>query len=224
MDNFDKQQYEERYLNRFIKFGNDPRTLGWNGGASKINKRFEVLSSVGNINSCSLLDVGCGFGDLYGYLSKDFSFDYTGIDILPFLVEEAKKTYTLNNESNAPCFMEMDLLQQNIFSSNSIDYVVASGVFNAQLANTSMETHISNYVSKMFDICKIGVAVDFMTDYVDFKNEISHHTSPEWVFSFAKKLSKRVCLRHDYFPFEFCLYIYKNDSYSDNTVFEEAIQ
>ena len=53
--------------------------------------------------------------------------------------------------------------------------------------------------------------MDFITDYVDFKNKGTFYASPEKIFKISKKISKRVLLKHDYLPFEFCIYIYPDD-------------
>ena len=53
--------------------------------------------------------------------------------------------------------------------------------------------------------------MNFITDYVDFKNKDTFYTSPEKIFKIAKKFSKRILLRHDYLPFEFCIYVYTDD-------------
>jgi len=41
------------------------------------------------------------------------------------------------------------------------------------------------------------------------------------MFCIAKKLTRRVALRHDYMPFEFCLFLYKDDSKNKKNVFNE---
>ena len=48
------------------------KALGWRGEESQV-KRFEVLSTVGDLNGCSLLDLGCGYGDLKGYMDRRFN-------------------------------------------------------------------------------------------------------------------------------------------------------
>ena len=73
----------------------------------------------------------------------------------------------------------------------------------------------------MFDLSKCGVAVDFMSNYVDFKNNIAYYASPEKIFKICKGLTKRVILRYDYMPYEFAIYMYKNDNINkDKNVFE----
>ena len=52
------------------------------------------------------------------------------------------------------------------------------------------------------------LAIDFVTNYVDFKEDYLIYHSPEAMFRLAKSLTKRVVLRHDYPLYEFCLYLY----------------
>ena len=72
----------------------------------------------------------------------------------------------------------------------------------------------------MLDISKKGVAMDFLSTYVDYKTKGTFHTSPEHIFKIAKKLSKRVAIRHDYLPFEFCVYLYKQDQIDKDLSFK----
>ena len=73
----------------------------------------------------------------------------------------------------------------------------------------------------MFELCNKGVAIDFISTYVDFRNEKINYVKPEEIFSFCKTLSRCVLLRHDYMPFEFCIYIYKSDRIDERDVFTE---
>lgn len=210
MDDKDKEIYIDRYTERHTRYGYDPRTLGWGGGKEKQDYRFAHLAAVGEMSSQSILDVGCGFGDLYGYLiSNGWNGMYLGIDIVPVLIDQAKELWPSAE------FKIMDLLTNHI--DVHFDYVFASGVFNAKVNNN--QEHISTMLKRMYEIANIAVICDFMSTYVDFQQEIAFHTNPEWVFGIAKNLSRRVVLRHDYMPFEFCLYIYKNDDIIDNYIF-----
>jgi SAM-dependent methyltransferase len=206
MDSKDKENYIKRYTERFHQFGYDPRTLGWSDDKIKQKLRFIALANVGDLNNKTILDIGCGFGDFYGFL-KDLKINvnYIGIDIVPILLENAKKLWPSAN------FYEYDILNDNWLNLEA-DYVFASGIFNAKVQTLGGNTnYIEAMINKMFEISRVGVCADFFSSYVDYQHEIAYHTSPEWIFSVAKKLSKRICIRHDYLPFEFCLYIYKND-------------
>ncbi len=59
------------------------QSLGWKGDDSQ-QKRFDVLAGVADLNGTSILDLGCGQGDLKCFLDKRFSaFSYIGIDQMP---------------------------------------------------------------------------------------------------------------------------------------------
>jgi 2-polyprenyl-3-methyl-5-hydroxy-6-metoxy-1,4-benzoquinol methylase len=167
-----------------------------------------VLTEIGNLNGCSVLDVGCGFGDLCGFLIKrGIKVKYTGYDINPKFIRIAKETYPNVR------FEVRDIEECEI--KNKFDWVFASGVFEFKL----LAPYVKKMIRKMFEACKRGVAVDFMSSYVDFKTEDNYFASPEKMFSFCKTLSRRVVLRHDYMPFEFCVYVYKNDRIDERNVF-----
>jgi len=206
----EKRAIIKRYNERLKKYGYDPRTLGWFKNRQPI--RFKVLSEIGELNNCSILDVGCGFGDLYGFLlEKGLNVKYTGYDINPNLIKIAREVYP---EAR---FEVKDIEEEEV--NERFDWVFSSGVFNFK--TSCNEVFIQTMLRRMFQICRKGVAADFMSTYVDFKKEEIYYARPEDIFSFCKTLSKRVALRHDYMPFEFCVYIYKNDSINERNVFTE---
>lgn len=121
-------------------------------------KRFEELCKITKktkipLSNSSILDVGCGLGDLYGYIcssSKDFT--YFGVDISQSYINGAQKKYPDTT------FAEKDIMTEQI---ENFDYVFACGIFNDQV--TDNEAHIRAMVSRMCDIAKIGVAFNFLT-------------------------------------------------------------
>ncbi len=208
MNDEEKKKTLDRYNERLKVYGYDPKTLGWLKGKQEI--RFQVLSEIGNLQNCSVLDVGCGFGDLYGFFHKKrIKIKYTGVDINSQLLEIGMELYP------SAVFEEMDFEEFPL--EKKFDWAFASGIFNFKLKNN--DQFIKNTLSKMFSLSKKGVAVDFLSSYVDFQNGGAYYSNPEQIFSFCKKLSRRITLRHDYMPFEFCIYIYKNDEFNEKTVF-----
>jgi len=66
--------------------------LGWRDEQDQ-QLRFEALAGIGDLNGKTLLDAGCGYGDLYPFLSERFKLShYYGIDQIPELFEEAIDT------------------------------------------------------------------------------------------------------------------------------------
>lgn len=195
------------YNGLFKRYGTNHKSLGWLKG--KQNFRFEIVSQIGSFNNTSVLDVGCGFGDFYGFLKKKkFNGDYLGVDINPQFIEIAEKKFPKIN-------FEVRDIQKNKLE-KKFDWVVAIGITN----HATTYPHIKKMIEEMFRISKKGIVIDFISNYVDFKDKEIFYTSPEIMFKFAKKLSKRVTLRHDYMPYEFCLYLYKDDKKTTKNIFK----
>ena len=71
----------------------------------------------------SLLDVGCGLGDLYGFLKREgVACDYTGMDILPAMVEQARTSWPEGR------FMVGDVRSEDLFPRSPSTMVSASGI------------------------------------------------------------------------------------------------
>lgn len=65
-----------------------------------------------------------------------------------------------------------------------------------------------------------GITFDFLSDKVDYQYEHTFHSSPERILGYVYSKSRNVILRNDYMPFEFSVFIFKDDSFkSEDTVF-----
>ena len=196
----------DHYTQLYYKFGYHPASVGWPKGRQEI--RFQIMSEIGNLNNCKILDVGCGFGDMVTFLkTKKIRAKYLGVDINPLFIKIAK-------EKGPEVDFQIRDVEEKRFR-EKFDWVFAIGTTNM----AGSYKYISNLLKEMLRISKRGIAMDFMSTYVDFQRPESFHASPEKVFGIAKKLSKRVVIRHDYLPFEFCVYIYKNNELKKDHTF-----
>ena len=67
------------------RFGYGYRALGF-GRRSSQEKRFGALAAVGDFDGASVLDVGCGFGDLLAWLrARGVQPRYTGLEFSDYL-------------------------------------------------------------------------------------------------------------------------------------------
>jgi SAM-dependent methyltransferase len=199
MKEADKKRIIERYNARFAQYGYDIRTLA-SGTEERRKLRYQVLCQVGLVSGCSLLDLGCGFGDFYGYLCEQgIKTHYVGYDINPKLIEVARERYPS---------AEFDVRDVQLESFGEFDFIVSSSAFNLRLTDQDNYAFIEDMLRKCYAHAKHGVAVDLLTSYVDFQSPDAFHYSPERIFSIAKTITKRVCLRHDYPLYEFCVYLY----------------
>lgn len=199
----------KRYNDRLSLYGYSPKSLGWVKGRQTV--RFKVLSEIGEIDKTRVLDIGCGFGDLYHFFRKlGKNVDYTGYDINPNFIEIAKKRYPDAD------FVVGNILEEKI--RGTYDWVLASGVF--EFKYPGMIEFVKKFLTTMFGVAKRGIAADFMTSYVDYRGgKEGFYASPEQIFKLGKGMSKRVALRHDYMPYEFCIYIYKDAQINKRNVF-----
>lgn len=199
-----------RYDARLFEYGYDPRTLGWLKKRQAV--RFNALSQIGDLNGCSILDIGCGFGDLYGFLTNEgFEVDYLGVDINPNLVNIGREIYP---EAQ---FRVMDVEEEPL--NQKFDWVFASGLFNFKLSDNN--SFSKNILYTMWNLAKKGIAADFLSSYVDFQEDSLHYSKPESIYSYCKSLSRKVVLRSDYMPFEFCVYVYIDDNINYRGVFTD---
>lgn len=206
----DKAEIRNRYVSRFNKFGYSPKTLGWDKGKQDI--RFDILTSQTDLKGKSVLDIGCGFGDLNLTLMEKFGrYEYTGIDIVKELVEKGREIYGRENIS----FVYDDFL--NFKPEGKFDYAIASGMYNFKIKNGNNYAFIESCIKKALSLCNEGLAFDFLSDKVDYQYELTFHSSPEEILRIAYKYSRNIVLRNDYMPFEFSLFIFKNDSFEKET-------
>ncbi len=208
--NNNSSKTRKRYDKRLREFGISPKTLGWLKGKQGI--RFSVLTEIGKIHGSKIFDVGCGFGDLYGFLSrKKYHFSYLGLELNQNLIKIAKKKYPKIKVKN------FDIESDKILG--KCDWAILSGVFNFKRKENYR--FIEKNLKKIFQSCRKGVAVDFVNSYVEYKVKDSFYASPAKIFEIGKRITPRVILRNDYMPFEFCIYLYKNNKITSNKVFIE---
>jgi ubiquinone/menaquinone biosynthesis C-methylase UbiE len=203
---------QQRYRERYQTFGYSPQTLGW-GKYGRQALRFSILSGVGDLHGKDVLDVGCGFGDLYGFITTQRqTVHYVGIDLVAELVKEGQRRYP-NVELIVGDFDERTFDKQ-------FDYIIASGIFNFRLTKEDNWTYIMRTLDKMLTLAKKGVAVDFMTSWTDFQHPIAFHTDPSVLLQKLSVLTRRFVIRQDYMPYEYALYLYHDTPINHDNTFQ----
>lgn len=197
------ESYEQRVVIDFFRlhvrlFGNDWRALGWQSRQTQY-ARFAVLSEIGPLAHTRILDVGCGLGDLYGYLqARDIPVEYTGYDLLPDMIERARQRYP------DACFMVRDVLQG--LGAERFDYVLSSGAFNISFGeNMRAMRHV---LRQMFDCCTRGVAINFLSIADAGHDPIFYRYDRQEMLAYCQTFCPQVQLREDYLPNDFTLYLF----------------
>lgn len=180
--------------------GGTVRALGWKAEESQ-RKRFEVISSVGDFTNCSILDVGCGYGDFKAYLDTKFSnFTYIGIDLMPEFIFKSKALY---HETANTHFLQADF---NTVGLPNVDYVVASGVLGYRCIDPD---YYFRMIKRMYEVAGKAFAFN-MLDKEFFPEHclLLGHTI-ETVESFCKKLSSKVMVLKGYLDDDFTVFMYR---------------
>ena len=93
------------------------------------------------------------------------------------------------------------------------DYVVAAGAFNIRYTNetTAHRDCVFHVLEQLFEKADVFVAVDFMTDVVDYQHPDAYHQNVAELHAFVSgRLSRRLVLDQLYLPFEYAMTIWKD--------------
>ena len=116
---------------------------------------FRELAACGAWQGASVADVGCGVGDLLGFLQEEnLSVDYWGCDISPAMVRAARRKHP----DRRARFERRDVLARGF--PRRFDYVVASGTFNIRV--TDHEAWMERMLTAMFRACRRAVAFNVL--------------------------------------------------------------
>lgn len=194
----DQERIHRFYKEALDRFGEDDvRSVQWTSIFGQ-KRRFEVLLNIENVIGSSVLDVGCGIGDMYKFLTeKDIEVDYTGIDIVPEFIETAR------NKFPSVRFEHQDILDID----ESFDYVFASGALSFKVENN--HEHYGRVIQKMYDIANKGVSFNMLdaSTHVDNDTYAAYH--PNEIAEYCSTFAERVEIVTDYLPQDFTVYLYK---------------
>ena len=176
------------------------RALGWKGAESQI-RRFEVLAGMGDLSGCSVLDLGCGYGDLKPFLDQRFSHVvYTGVDQMHEFVREAARRYGKcpNIRFFIGDFTTMALPR--------VDYVFASGAFGYRSEDPGFP---GNMIRRIYHAAEKGVAFNMLDAEFFPPHALLKGYDREKVVSFCRELTPRCKLVTGYLEDDFTIFIYK---------------
>ena len=190
------------YQKSFKKYGVSPKSLQWSSEKSAVVRYEQIVKAI-NFENKSVLDVGCGFGDLYKYIknsTKDF--DYTGLDIVPEFIKVAQNR-----------FGKARFLVRDYFSDPSpqmFDIVVSSGTLNANVEN-AME-YRKNAIKVMLDHAKETLVFNMAGGYPKPENKKDarvYYADSHRMLKYCATLGGKVTLVDNYHPKDFTIVVSK---------------
>jgi trans-aconitate methyltransferase len=147
-----------------------------------------------------VLDAGCGLGDLYDYLGKEVGdVDYSGIDIVPDFIKEAKKRFPETE------FLKADIMEY--FPNRTFDYVLCSGGLSFKVEDNG--DFYRSFIKKMFSLCNIGIGFNMLDRKFHVDDETYAAYDPVEISDFCRGFSDNVQIITDYLIEDFTIFAYR---------------
>lgn len=201
-------QIRKRFAQNLALYGaDDTRAVEW-GTRETQYFRFKILCDIAPLfekDSSTVLDYGCGVGDLREYLRfQGFLGTYHGVDISPDLIRAAKKKYGSYPRTS---FAAIDAARD--VKRGRHDWIFLSGVFNPKYPG--VEEECKKTLRELFARAGKGLAYNGISNMAQTKSPSLWHADPFALTAWcAQNLTPSVTLRHDYRGGNFTIYLYKN--------------
>ncbi len=196
------KKIKKSYQNSYKKYGVSPRALKW-CSEKAARQRYEQIVMDINFYRQSILDVGCGFGDIIPYITdKADVFNYTGIDIVPEFIREAKKIHPKHK------FIVGDYFKQPL--KEKFDIIICCGTLNRNY-NDNLGFR-KKAIKTMFQHAKKCLVFNMAGRHPKPKT-VQHSNvwfaDSEEIFNYCKTLSGKVLLKNDYHSSDFTIVMSK---------------
>jgi len=200
MSRIDNHTY---YTTAIQRHGKSAQGVHWNSKRTQY-KRFEVLlGMIDDIEDTSIVDAGCGFGDLYLYMQEQEKIprSYRGLEVMEAMVEEAR------NRTGCEigcCDVLVDALPE-------ADYYICSGAMNILTPSES-----GLFIRRCFEASRMGFVFNMLLGEDD--SLVYNYCQPEAIRSIAEELRAGFSMQKGYLPRDFTVRLTKPSS-SEKEVF-----
>jgi SAM-dependent methyltransferase len=193
LDPWSRRKLIATYERGLRRHGPTVRALKWNDAAGQ-RERFRLIAEVGPWPAASVADVGCGLGDLFGFLvGEGHDVRYVGYDLSRRMVAAARARYA----DPRARFQVRDILAEGL--GGRFDYVVASGTFNLRVADH--DRYLQGMLRAMYGACRRAVAFNIFHPYRDCRweelaSQVGYYSVPRsTIRRWCRRLSPRVEIR-----------------------------
>lgn len=176
-----------------------PAALGWKTPRSQ-TARFEMLAEIGDLNDHSVLDVGCGHGDLRAFLGEQYpNLHYLGIDHFEPFLEVAYERYASWPNTR---FLLGDFTTARL---PEVDYVLASGALGYRSQESDF---VVRMIDKLYASCRVALGFNLLRHMPDRETVLAAY-DPEAIDNHCQRLASRVSLREGYLQDDFTVFLYR---------------
>ena len=161
--------------------------------------RFAVLADNVPLAGRTLLDVGCGLGDLWAYLEgRGISVDYCGVDLL------AEMTASAAGRNAGARFVCGDIFDRGrcvVGPPERFDVVFCSGMLNLDLGNNA--EFLPEALRRMLELSTGHMVVNLLHARSEMRYPHCAYYDPEVVMKILEPMPCNVRLIDDYLPNDF---------------------
>ncbi len=172
--------------------------LGWTSAEAQL-QRFEKLAQIADLNGESVLDAGCGHGDLRPYLGNLYpTLRYYGVEQMPDLLNVAIEKYAHLPET---LFFQGDFAASEL---PSTDYTLVCGSLNYR---NSDPLFVLRIIEKLFITCRKGLGFNLLS-HVDPPDGLLTSYKPEFIVEYCKQLTPNIIFTDGYRENDFTIFMY----------------
>ncbi|OGM02424.1 hypothetical protein A2115_03100 [Candidatus Woesebacteria bacterium GWA1_41_8] len=190
------------YTQKILEHGPTHCGVDWNSPQSQVLRFDQLLKVVGPERECSIIDYGCGYGALAGYIrAEGYVGPYLGYDISEEMINQA-----LKQQSELPnCTFTTDLKALGF-----ADYIVASGIFSVKQGVPDEEwlTYVTDTIKEIAEHSRKGFSFNMLTAYADWTRPDLFYGDPRFFIDHCiRNYSRHVAMLHNYGLYEFTILV-----------------
>ncbi len=199
MSIFNPYPSSEDYTHSLKQYGPGPKGLLWWDYRSMALRFRELVKDV-PVEGKSILDAGCGMGDLLPYLyAKATNFTYLGVDKSPDFIKIAKQRYEGHN------FKIYDPFKKSL---GMFDVVLSSGVMNGNVEGWLDER--KKMISALYEQTGEVLAFNMAGGLKPLRHDsLIAYADAQEIFEFCKSMCPRVILKTQYLRKDFTIVMFK---------------
>lgn len=190
------------YQKSLQKYGPGLRALQWRSKEAA-ELRYQQLTADIDFAGKSVLDVGCGFGDIIPFiLKKSKKFEYTGVDIVPEFIKLAQKKYPKHQ------FFIRDYFGNPM--DDVFDIIISSGTLNFKIQDAL--SYRKQAIKVMFDDAKEIVAFNMAGGHPQTENKKTNRVyfvDSLKILEYCFTLTSKLIFRHHYRRKDFTVVMFK---------------
>ena len=189
------------YQKSFEKHGPTFRALQWNSKSAAEIRYQNIVADI-EFDNKSVLDIGCGFGDIIPFIeTKSSKFEYTGIDIVPEFIKESRKRYPKHSFQLGDW---MELIEKH-------DIILCSGVLNNKVKG-SQYSYRKKAISLMYKNANETLGFNMAGGFPQPENKDKYkvyYVNSLIILEYCLSFTRRVILRHHYRNNDFTILMFR---------------